>query len=334
MSQYNTPEAELYREQLKARRDGLPIPTEVKQRAQSQAQSTEGSGSRVGRPGETPEERELRLREEARERLRAKFGSNSMRGQGIGSSGETMAPKEDGDTFSAVTTAGVAHVKNASAVAADALTSTFSWLTVKASWGRDGQTGTTFENVSSSWSAVHNKINSGELQQNVSQVATEASKSVSRGWSSLVSSVWGNEEGNSEGPQGAIASGDASSTAAAATTSNIAGGSGTSDGDGTTTNYPRAGNNASSSNGNLDRAEPAAVAADDDAWLQEQLKNIEVHPSTSAATAAPQKAKKEKQRQAPAATPAAPSSKSTPPPADEDFSELLSQLILYDTCLP
>lgn len=100
---YHTPAAELYRLQLVARRDGTPEPTELPKPAAparrsnghgsgasragngSSSSSSGGGGGGGARPGETPIERELRLREEARERLRQKFGEGGLKGVAVGS---------------------------------------------------------------------------------------------------------------------------------------------------------------------------------------------------------------------------------------------------------
>uniref|UniRef100_A0A7S2SHV4 Arf-GAP domain-containing protein n=1 Tax=Mucochytrium quahogii TaxID=96639 RepID=A0A7S2SHV4_9STRA len=76
---YHTPAAELYRLRLRAIRDGKEPPTELPKRAVS-ASSGPGTVS-----GETPIERELRMRREAEERLRAKFGSGGLRGNAVSS---------------------------------------------------------------------------------------------------------------------------------------------------------------------------------------------------------------------------------------------------------
>lgn len=76
-----------------ALRDGRTPPTELPKPA-TPAPSSRAHGGHHGSesnqgggpPGETPIERELRLREEARERLRAKFGAGGLAGASVGSS--------------------------------------------------------------------------------------------------------------------------------------------------------------------------------------------------------------------------------------------------------
>mmetsp|Transcript_17031 Transcript_17031/g.59678 ORF Transcript_17031/g.59678 Transcript_17031/m.59678 type:complete len:369 (-) Transcript_17031:66-1172(-) len=113
---YDTPAAELYRERIIALRDGKTPPTElpkrdspaprVPSRASASSYSSSGTNGRGGgggggghgsgsggeasdgggRPGESYVERQLREREEARERLRAKFGDGGLAGHAVGSS--------------------------------------------------------------------------------------------------------------------------------------------------------------------------------------------------------------------------------------------------------
>jgi len=91
---YNLPEAELYRERLRAKVEGRPLPTDLPKRERPQANATGAAGGAAGDvdtiqrlPNETDEQyvaRQRRLREAASARMREKFGGGRM--TGIGSS--------------------------------------------------------------------------------------------------------------------------------------------------------------------------------------------------------------------------------------------------------
>jgi len=81
-TKYHTPAAELYRLRLAAMRDGKEPPSELPPNAASLQQA---AASASGPAGETPYEREVRLRAEAQERLRQKFGSGGLRGSAVSS---------------------------------------------------------------------------------------------------------------------------------------------------------------------------------------------------------------------------------------------------------
>lgn len=68
------------------KRSAPPPPAAVRSSSESSRRSHGSSSADGGRPGETAIERELRLREEARERLRAKFGDGGLSGHAVGSS--------------------------------------------------------------------------------------------------------------------------------------------------------------------------------------------------------------------------------------------------------
>lgn len=90
---YQSPEAELYRERLRAIAEGRDPPTELPRRAEPAPSEQSGrwadpadSTSLQPIQGETEEQyvaRQMRLKEEAQQRVRAKFGAQRM--QGIGS---------------------------------------------------------------------------------------------------------------------------------------------------------------------------------------------------------------------------------------------------------
>lgn len=89
---YNTPAALFYREKLNAEVNGLPPPTKFPEASNTSAQSTTPNSTEP-LPGESEADyvaRQRRLQEEARERMRQKFGnssglSSSGKMQGIGS---------------------------------------------------------------------------------------------------------------------------------------------------------------------------------------------------------------------------------------------------------
>lgn len=77
---YHTPAAELYKLRLLALRDGKEPPTALPASAASLHAPAPAAPA-----GESPVDRELRLRAEAEERLRAKFGSGGLRGSAVSS---------------------------------------------------------------------------------------------------------------------------------------------------------------------------------------------------------------------------------------------------------
>lgn len=187
---YNTPQAEAYRQLLSARVEGraasssLPKwdPTSV---PQSSAQSFASGGSADTRgvealKGESEQDyvaRQVRLRDEARARMQAKFGANGM--QGIGSSGETSAPASAG---------GVADLSSAFGYFTSTVTAVASTAaSTAASLVKDKDIGS---KVSSGWSYVQSTITDPSLTSNVKSTATSAA---STGWSALstgASAVW------------------------------------------------------------------------------------------------------------------------------------------------
>mmetsp|Transcript_927 Transcript_927/g.1158 ORF Transcript_927/g.1158 Transcript_927/m.1158 type:complete len:476 (-) Transcript_927:218-1645(-) len=99
---YESPAAQLYKEVLKARVEGRPEPTELPKPKNPSNGANFGGGS-VGKPGEDPNgmerlsgetdqqyiARQTRLKEEARQRMAAKFGGSGGLG-GVGSGGSRM----------------------------------------------------------------------------------------------------------------------------------------------------------------------------------------------------------------------------------------------------
>lgn len=105
---YNTPQAEAYRARLSALVEGRSLPPSLPRwdssSIQTSAAPSSGGASFGGDSrgvealkGESEADyvaRQMRLRDEARARMQAKFGAGGM--QGIGSSGETRAPPSAG----------------------------------------------------------------------------------------------------------------------------------------------------------------------------------------------------------------------------------------------
>jgi ADP-ribosylation factor GTPase-activating protein 1 len=85
---YNTPAAELYRDRLSAEVEGRPLPTELKAPSSNVIQGSDPL------PGESEKDyvaRQRKLQEEARERMRQKFGTSS----GLSSGGKMTAMGSD-----------------------------------------------------------------------------------------------------------------------------------------------------------------------------------------------------------------------------------------------
>lgn len=195
---YNTPQAEAYRKRLLAQIEGkspVPLPkwdpTCLPQSASvgsmgasgsARSFSSSGSSSSLGGDtrgvealkGETEQDyvaRQMRLRDEARARMQAKFGAGGMKG--IGSGGETGASYSGG-------AGGISDLTSAFGYLTSTVTSTVSSA---ASLVREGEIG---HKVSSSWSYVQNSIADPNLSNNVKSTA-------STGWATLSSgatAVW------------------------------------------------------------------------------------------------------------------------------------------------
>ena len=95
VQKYNTAVAAMYRDMIIAARDGGKPPTDIAPyQAEIDADNQRRNGGGTTTPGstgsgggdhsnETPVERELRMRAEAQERMRAKFGTGGMKGQSV-----------------------------------------------------------------------------------------------------------------------------------------------------------------------------------------------------------------------------------------------------------
>jgi len=124
---YHSPAAELYRLRLQALRDGKEPPSKL----------PEGSSSSSYVPSngdETPYDREMRLRREAQERLRAKFGDGGLRGSAVSS--QPLPPNMyDDDTGRRGLPVNIDHeeLKRKGGEALNAMSSAFSMLSTAAS---------------------------------------------------------------------------------------------------------------------------------------------------------------------------------------------------------
>lgn len=184
---YNTPQAEAYRQRLTALVEGrgaLPLP-KWDPSSMQQAGGSGGSSFSNGHSdtrgvealkGESEQDyvaRQMRLRDEARARMQAKFGAGGM--QGIGSGGETSAPSSAG---------GVPDLSSAFGYLTSTVTSVASTAaSTAASLVKDKDLGS---KVSSGWSYVQSTITDPALTSNVKSTA-------STGWSALssgASAVW------------------------------------------------------------------------------------------------------------------------------------------------
>lgn len=95
VERYNSPAAELYRMQMIAKRDGKPIPTELPAPVSTPSKGTSSSSSSSSSGEMSAIERELKAQEEARERMRAKFGDKGLRNSAVSSSGQVFDPASE-----------------------------------------------------------------------------------------------------------------------------------------------------------------------------------------------------------------------------------------------
>lgn len=179
---YNTPQAEAYRQRLSALADNKPAqqlprwdPSCLQSSATTSTSSFASRGDSKGveaLKGESEEDyvaRQHRLREEARARMQAKFGSSGM--QGIGSSGESGAPSNNG---------GISDLSSAFGFLSTTVSST---VASAANIVKDQNLG---NKVSSGWSYVQSTIADPNLTSTVKSGA-------STGWSALssgASAMW------------------------------------------------------------------------------------------------------------------------------------------------
>uniref|UniRef100_A0AAV1TTZ4 Arf-GAP domain-containing protein n=1 Tax=Peronospora matthiolae TaxID=2874970 RepID=A0AAV1TTZ4_9STRA len=185
---YNTPQAEVYRQRLTAIVEGRAPPSlpqwdpSTRQPSTSSFSSASyaGGGSAGGDTrgvealkGESEQDyvaRQVQLREEARARMAAKFGSNGM--QGIGSGGETRVPQAP--------SSGLGDLSGAFGY----LTSTVTTVASSAAnLVKDQDLGS---KVSSGWSFVQNAIHDPALTENVKSSASSGWSVLSSGASALI----------------------------------------------------------------------------------------------------------------------------------------------------
>ncbi|OQS00528.1 hypothetical protein THRCLA_05927 [Thraustotheca clavata] len=179
---YNTPQAEAFRNRLQALVDGttpepLPLwdPSHNPTPANSGPSRTSDDANGVeALSGETEQDyvaRQMRLREEARARMAAKFGSSGM--QGIGSGGSVSSSNHSSfNGYGDVT---------------ETLGSAFSFLSTTVSSAASSAANLVKEKdlsskVSSGWSSVQSKLSDPELTTSVKSTA-------SSGWSFLTSTT-------------------------------------------------------------------------------------------------------------------------------------------------
>ncbi|KAL7994015.1 putative Arf GTPase activating protein [Plasmopara halstedii] len=184
---YNTPQAEVYRQRLLAIIEGgavLPLPqwnSTMRQPASFPLSSTSfGGGGFAGGDirgvealkGESEQEyaaRQMKLREDARARMAAKFGGNGM--QGIGSGGETRAPHAQSGTLG--------DLSGAFSFLASTVTTAASSA---ANLVKDGELGS---KVSSGWSYVQSAVQGPSISEHVKNSASSGWSVLSDGASSL-----------------------------------------------------------------------------------------------------------------------------------------------------
>jgi ADP-ribosylation factor GTPase-activating protein 1 len=185
---YNTPQAETYRQRLTAVVEGRAPPSlpqwdpSMRKPASSSFSSASysGGGSAGGDTrgvealkGESEQDyvsRQMKLREEARARMAAKFGANGM--QGIGSGGETRAPQ--------AASGGLGDLTGAFSFLTSTVTTAASSA---ASLVKDKDLGS---KVSSGWSFVQSAIHDPALTENVKSSATSGWSVLSSGASALL----------------------------------------------------------------------------------------------------------------------------------------------------
>ncbi|CAI5720167.1 unnamed protein product [Hyaloperonospora brassicae] len=195
---YNTPQAEVYRQRLTAIVEGRAPPSlpqwdpSTRQPSSSSFSSASyaGGGQAGGDTrgvealkGESEQDyvaRQIKLREEARARMAAKFGSNGM--QGIGSGGETRVPQAP--------SAGLGDLSGAFSY----LTSTVTTVASSAaSLMKDQDLGS---KVSSGWSFMQHATHDPALTENVKSSASSGWSVLSSGASALIQTAQTAVNGN------------------------------------------------------------------------------------------------------------------------------------------
>jgi ADP-ribosylation factor GTPase-activating protein 1 len=277
---YALPDVELYALRLRAERDGKALPTALPARKNNNNKSGGGGSGGMG-GGETPQERDARLRREAEERMRQKFGSKGLGGigsnGGIGSSGAMGGGRggrsgSGGNGMEETLDVAGKHVAAAAETAGQALGQAFNWISTT--------TKSTVETVREK--DIGASVTNGWEKVRSSQTAANVGATVSSGWSSLVgatSSLWSKaqsavaREGEGEGEGGG---GDSCGGAARSDSMGKDAGKRTMR---SSSSASRASQSSRRSSSSLVSSSPTNGDAgggdggheDDDAWLQQQL---------------------------------------------------------------
>lgn len=168
VDKYNAPAALLYKDRLRATIDGTDLPTDISKYAPSTNSAASNGGKALAQgsdplPGETNDEYVLRqrlLQEDARERMRQKFGASNglkatgkMAGIGSDSSYNPNAPAADiSQQFSAVTLNAYSFLSSSISVIGESVKSATAANTNDASG--NGSRGTSGDGKSKGWAAM------------------------------------------------------------------------------------------------------------------------------------------------------------------------------------
>mmetsp|Transcript_17770 Transcript_17770/g.21571 ORF Transcript_17770/g.21571 Transcript_17770/m.21571 type:complete len:331 (-) Transcript_17770:1100-2092(-) len=182
---YHSPAAQLYRERLTAEYEGKPLPTELP-KASFQQQS------HASNKNETPLERELRIREEAKARMRAKFGNGGLKGNSLSS---RPMPKMDDDESSINT----AKIQESLSSAFSTLSSGVNGAQSELSKQLNGENMEKLkQSTKESWSMFTNSASSisSSLWNTVSEIGSDISKEYVSGKESNIRKQQGGSNGN------------------------------------------------------------------------------------------------------------------------------------------
>lgn len=91
VERYNSPAAAMYRDIIIALRDGTTPPTDI---APYEAELAAETAAKALHAGETPAQRDARIRAETQERMRAKFGADGLKNQSLGSGGAEASARD------------------------------------------------------------------------------------------------------------------------------------------------------------------------------------------------------------------------------------------------
>ena len=169
---YNTPEAELYRLRLDATVKGETPPDELPESSKKAYAASRGNGARTG---ETPVERELRLRREAGGTLRAKFGKGGLKGSSVGNSAYGYNPRSRGGSGSNPTLDNISTMFSSFTTAAAELASNTAESIRKAEIGKRVKDSTSKIGSSDTWKSISEATSSGwsALSNNTSSSSTK-----------------------------------------------------------------------------------------------------------------------------------------------------------------